>query len=79
MLSQDKTRLSVNGWFHGRTEPRPPRYIEPPRPLEPYKHMEVQNTSYNISVICIVMTNTLSGDPCVPVVIVTQYEFEVEI
>ena len=41
VLSPDKTRLSVNGWFHGRTEPRADRYVEPPRPLHPYIAMEV--------------------------------------
>ena len=41
VLSKDKTRLSINGWFHGPIEPRPPRFIEPARPLHPYVNMEV--------------------------------------
>ncbi|XP_028257624.1 prolyl 3-hydroxylase OGFOD1 [Parambassis ranga] len=30
VLSQDKCRLSLSGWFHGPSVERPPRYIEPP-------------------------------------------------
>ena len=29
VLSADKTRLSVNGWFRGPPAPRPPPYVEP--------------------------------------------------
>ncbi|KAI1890001.1 hypothetical protein AGOR_G00168710 [Albula goreensis] len=29
VISEDKCRLSVSGWFHGRSLERPPRYIEP--------------------------------------------------
>lgn len=29
VLTQDKTRLSVGGWFHGSTHPRPPRCVTP--------------------------------------------------
>jgi len=29
VLSEDKLRLSVNGWFHGPGVPRPPRHVEP--------------------------------------------------
>ena len=28
VLSKDKTRLSVGGWFHGKSVPRPPKYKE---------------------------------------------------
>ncbi|XP_077374713.1 prolyl 3-hydroxylase OGFOD1 isoform X2 [Festucalex cinctus] len=30
VLSQDKCRLSLSGWFHGQSLERPPRHIEPP-------------------------------------------------
>ncbi|ELU03649.1 hypothetical protein CAPTEDRAFT_166954 [Capitella teleta] len=33
VLSQDKTRLSVNGWFHAPPVPRADRYVEPQLPL----------------------------------------------
>ncbi|XP_062869024.1 prolyl 3-hydroxylase OGFOD1 [Trichomycterus rosablanca] len=29
VLAEDKCRLSLSGWFHGPSLPRPPRYIEP--------------------------------------------------
>ena len=29
VLSQDKCRLSLSGWFHGTSLERPPRYKEP--------------------------------------------------
>ena len=29
VFTKDKTRLSIGGWFHGATVPRPPKYIEP--------------------------------------------------
>ena len=28
VLSKDKTRLSVGGWFHGKSDPRPPKHKE---------------------------------------------------
>ncbi|XP_004067239.1 prolyl 3-hydroxylase OGFOD1 [Oryzias latipes] len=36
VLSQDKCRLSVSGWFHGSSLQRPPRYKEPPFPRNPH-------------------------------------------
>ncbi|XP_040917146.1 prolyl 3-hydroxylase OGFOD1 isoform X2 [Toxotes jaculatrix] len=38
VLSQDKCRLSVSGWFHGLSleRERPPRHIEPPVPRTPH-------------------------------------------
>ncbi|XP_061670697.1 prolyl 3-hydroxylase OGFOD1 [Syngnathoides biaculeatus] len=30
VLSQDKCRLSLSGWFHGPSLERPPRHVEPP-------------------------------------------------
>ncbi|XP_040925978.1 prolyl 3-hydroxylase OGFOD1 isoform X2 [Betta splendens] len=36
VLSQDKCRLSLSGWFHGPSLQRPPRYIEPPIPRTPH-------------------------------------------
>uniref|UniRef100_A0A673IZQ3 Prolyl 3-hydroxylase OGFOD1-like n=1 Tax=Sinocyclocheilus rhinocerous TaxID=307959 RepID=A0A673IZQ3_9TELE len=32
VLSEEKCRLSLSGWFHGPSLPRPSRYIEPPVP-----------------------------------------------
>lgn len=40
VLSKDKTRLSINGWFHGPPIDRPPKYEEPPRPFLCPKHVE---------------------------------------
>lgn len=42
ILTEDKTRLSVNGWFHGPIVPRPDRYVESPLPLKPYVEIEVK-------------------------------------
>ncbi|XP_018523589.1 prolyl 3-hydroxylase OGFOD1 [Lates calcarifer] len=36
VLSQEKCRLSVSGWFHGPSLERPPRHIEPPIPRSPH-------------------------------------------
>uniref|UniRef100_A0A1A8PCS6 Prolyl 3-hydroxylase OGFOD1 n=2 Tax=Nothobranchius rachovii TaxID=451742 RepID=A0A1A8PCS6_9TELE len=36
VLSQDKCRLSLSGWFHGPTLERPPRHLEPPVPRSPH-------------------------------------------
>ncbi|XP_060109644.1 prolyl 3-hydroxylase OGFOD1 [Heteronotia binoei] len=36
VLSKDKCRLSVSGWFHGPSVSRPPRHIEPPLPQSPH-------------------------------------------
>ncbi|XP_059145814.1 prolyl 3-hydroxylase OGFOD1-like [Physella acuta] len=36
VLSQDKTRLSISGWFHGTPVTRPPVYVEPLPPALPY-------------------------------------------
>ncbi|KAM7406171.1 hypothetical protein PAMP_000565 [Pampus punctatissimus] len=36
VLSQDKCRLSLSGWFHGPSLERPPRHIEPPIPRSPH-------------------------------------------
>ncbi|KAL4236381.1 Prolyl 3-hydroxylase ogfod1 [Mactra antiquata] len=36
ILSQDKTRLSISGWFHGPPIHRPSPFVEPSRELVPY-------------------------------------------
>ncbi|KAM9861217.1 prolyl 3-hydroxylase OGFOD1 [Aulostomus maculatus] len=36
VLSQDKCRLSLSGWFHGPSLERPPRHIEPAVPRNPH-------------------------------------------
>ncbi|KAM4630071.1 prolyl 3-hydroxylase OGFOD1 isoform 2-T2 [Polymixia lowei] len=36
VLSEDKCRLSLSGWFHGPSLERPPRHIEPPIPRSPH-------------------------------------------
>ncbi|KAM6057690.1 prolyl 3-hydroxylase OGFOD1 [Chlamydotis macqueenii] len=36
VLSEDKCRLSVSGWFHGASIVRPPRHIEAPLPRSPH-------------------------------------------
>lgn len=40
ILSEDKTRLSISGWFHGPPIDRPPPYIEPKPSLQPAKDIE---------------------------------------
>ena len=39
IFTKDKTRLSVGGWFHGRSPERPPKYIEQPPVLQPPKNI----------------------------------------
>ncbi|XP_033896237.3 prolyl 3-hydroxylase OGFOD1 isoform X2 [Acipenser ruthenus] len=36
VTSEGKRRLSVSGWFHGRSLERPPRYMEPTQPRTPH-------------------------------------------
>nr|XP_057945043.1 prolyl 3-hydroxylase OGFOD1 isoform X2 [Doryrhamphus excisus] len=36
VLSEDKCRLSLSGWFHGPSLERPPRHIEPPITRNPH-------------------------------------------
>uniref|UniRef100_A0A8C5I5A3 Prolyl 3-hydroxylase OGFOD1 n=1 Tax=Gouania willdenowi TaxID=441366 RepID=A0A8C5I5A3_GOUWI len=36
VLSQDKCRLSLSGWFHGPSLERPPRHVETPFPRNPH-------------------------------------------
>jgi len=33
IICSDKTRLSIGGWFHGKSPHRPPKYIEEPSKL----------------------------------------------
>lgn len=40
VLTEDKSRLSVNGWFHGPPVPRQAAYIEKPLPLKRHVHIE---------------------------------------
>ncbi|XP_066569624.1 prolyl 3-hydroxylase OGFOD1 [Amia ocellicauda] len=42
VISEDKCRLSVSGWFHGRSLERPPRYTEPTLPRSPHRPHEEQ-------------------------------------
>ena len=36
IICSDKTRLSIGGWFHGKSPNRPPKYIEePPKLIQP--------------------------------------------
>ncbi|TRY89508.1 hypothetical protein DNTS_016075 [Danionella cerebrum] len=36
VVSEEKCRLSLSGWFHGPSLPRPSRYIEPSAPRSPH-------------------------------------------
>ncbi|XP_054426228.1 prolyl 3-hydroxylase OGFOD1 isoform X2 [Pteronotus mesoamericanus] len=36
VLSEEKSRLSISGWFHGPSLTRPPTYLEPPVPRNPH-------------------------------------------
>ncbi|XP_075392903.1 prolyl 3-hydroxylase OGFOD1 isoform X1 [Tenrec ecaudatus] len=36
VLTEEKSRLSLSGWFHGPSPPRPPTYLEPPLPRSPH-------------------------------------------
>ncbi|XP_059212372.1 prolyl 3-hydroxylase OGFOD1 [Centropristis striata] len=42
VLSQDRCRLSVSGWFHGPSLDRPPRHAEPPAARNP--HLPIDET-----------------------------------
>ncbi|XP_025226414.1 prolyl 3-hydroxylase OGFOD1 isoform X3 [Theropithecus gelada] len=36
VVSEEKSRLSISGWFHGPSLTRPPNYFEPPIPRSPH-------------------------------------------
>ncbi|XP_036296267.1 prolyl 3-hydroxylase OGFOD1 isoform X1 [Pipistrellus kuhlii] len=36
VLSEEKSRLSISGWFHGTSLTRPPTHFEPPIPRSPH-------------------------------------------
>ena len=47
IITREKTRLSVGGWFHGETVPRPKKYREPPLKLQhPISISEGLNTKF---------------------------------
>ena len=50
MLSEDKIRWSISGWFHGPPIERPPPYVEPAKPLLPYGSVEVRSYARTILV-----------------------------
>lgn len=41
----NKTRLSINGWFHGQSVPRPSPYLEPVPEFLPPKDLPVSESS----------------------------------
>jgi hypothetical protein len=50
VLSADKERLSISGWFHGPPITRPPHYQEPPLPeTEPIPTQQVVTVSSSSS------------------------------
>ena len=51
VVNPDKCRLSVNGWFHGPSVPRPPPYIEPRHALAPHVNIEVWQNKEKFSII----------------------------
>lgn len=55
VLSQDKCRLSLGGWFHGPSLERPPRHIEPPIPRSPHLPRDVSLCTI-ISLLCNIFT-----------------------
>lgn len=46
VLSEEKCRLSLSGWFHGPSLPRPSRYIEPPVPRHTHIPRDVSQVSF---------------------------------
>ena len=46
ILSKDKTRLSISGWFHGQTVERSAPYEEPPHNTVPPQTLEVLQLDY---------------------------------
>lgn len=45
MLSEDKCRLSLSGWFHGPSIERPARHIEEPLPRSPHLPRDVSSNT----------------------------------
>lgn len=41
VLSEETSRLSISGWFHGPSLARPPTYFEPPIPRHPHIPQDV--------------------------------------
>lgn len=46
VLTEDKTRLSISGWFHGPPVDRPEPYIEPLLDLLPAKSIDVSKATF---------------------------------
>lgn len=46
VLSEEKSRLSISGWFHGPSLTRPPNYFEPLMPRSPHIPQDVRINSY---------------------------------
>lgn len=42
VLSEEKSRLSISGWFHGPSLTRPPNYFEPLVPRSPHIPQDVR-------------------------------------
>lgn len=42
VLSEEKSRLSISGWFHGPSLTRPPNYFEPLIPRSPHIPQDVR-------------------------------------
>lgn len=48
VLSEEKCRLSLSGWFHGPSLPRPSRYIEPPVPRHTHIPRDVSQVGVRV-------------------------------
>lgn len=55
VLTKDKCRLSLSGWFHGPSLERPPHYNEAPIPRSPHLPRDVslsRRSQKCVSIIC---------------------------
>lgn len=52
VLSEELTRLSISGWFHGPSLARPPTYFEPPVPRSPHIPQDVSINYWKSYFLC---------------------------
>lgn len=54
VLTKDKCRLSLSGWFHGPSLERPPHYIEAPVPRKPHLPRDVSLSRHSQTCVLII-------------------------
>ncbi len=73
VLSEEKCRLSLSGWFHGPSLPRPSRYIEPPVPRHTHIPRDVSQVSLRTFLAKTQPASSQSEAQCVYVFVIGEF------